>query len=54
MWIVRDFTLRLVDTNGCQMEPKEYLEYALEIQKGTSDAVENKNKIRRMIKHFFK
>lgn len=36
------------------MEPKEYLEHALEIQKGISDAVESKNKIRRMIKHFFK
>lgn len=36
------------------MDAKEYLEYALEIQKGISDAVENKNKIRRMIKHFFR
>jgi hypothetical protein len=22
MWVVRDFTLRLVDANGCVMEPK--------------------------------
>jgi hypothetical protein len=25
MWIVRDFTLRLSDSNGCSMEPREYL-----------------------------
>ena len=53
LWVVRDFTLRLVDTMGQSITSKEYLEKALELQKGTSDAVENKNKIRRMIKHFF-
>ena len=36
MWIVRDFTLKMVDVNGCQIEPKEYLEQALEIQKKSS------------------
>lgn len=54
LWLVRDFTLNLVDKNGFPIQAREYLEQALEIQKGTSDAIENKNKIRRMIKHFFK
>lgn len=54
LWVVRDFTLKLVSTDGEPIDAKGYLEQALEIQKGLSDAVENKNKIRRMIKHFFK
>lgn len=53
LWVVRDFTLRLVDSNGDHISSKDYLERALDLQKGSSDAVENKNKIRRMIKHFF-
>ena len=53
LWVVRDFSLRLVDSFGSEISSKEYLEKALELQKGSSDAVENKNKIRRMIKHFF-
>lgn len=53
LWVVRDFTLRLIDHLGDEINSKEYLEKALELQKGASDAIENKNKIRRMIKHFF-
>lgn len=54
MWVVRDFTLRLLDQIGNKISSKEYLENALKEQKGTSDAVENKNRIRRMIVSFFK
>ena len=54
MWVVRDFTLRLLDTEGNKINSKEYLEQSLKEQKGTSDAVENKNRIRRMITSFFK
>jgi hypothetical protein len=53
LWVIRDFTLRLEDSFGNTITSKDYLEKALELQKGTSDAVENKNKIRRMIRHFF-
>lgn len=53
LWVVRDFTLMLQDKNGNKINAKEYLENALELQKGSSDAVENKNKIRRHLKHFF-
>jgi hypothetical protein len=36
------------------MTSKEYLEKALEPQKGFSDGVEQKNRIRRMMKSFFR
>lgn len=36
------------------MNSKDYLEKALDQQKGFSDAIEQKNRIRRLIKHFFK
>ena len=44
----------MIDKNGENIQAKEYLEQSLENQKGSSDAIENKNKIRRMLKHFFK
>lgn len=53
LWVVRDFTLMLQDKNGNKINSKEYLQNALELQKGSSDAIENKNKIRRHLKHFF-
>ena len=54
MWVVRDFTLQLVDTEGDTISSKDYLEKALESQKGFSDNVEQKNRIRRLMKSFFK
>ena len=53
MWVVRDFTLQLVDQEGEQISPKDYLEKALQNQKGFSDSVEQKNRIRRLLKSFF-
>jgi len=50
---VRDFTLRLIDENGFQITSKQYIENALRQQKGASDNVEQKNRIRRMIKQVF-
>jgi hypothetical protein len=40
MWVVRDFTLQLVDQEGEMISPKDYLEKALSNQKGFSDSVE--------------
>lgn len=54
MWVVRDFTLQLVDSENEPVSSKEYLEKALEMQKGFSDSVESKNRIRRLLKSFFK
>ncbi len=54
MWVVRDFTLQLVDSEHEPITSKEYLENALINQKGFSEAVESKNRIRRLLKSFFK
>ena len=40
MWVVRDFTLQLVDKEGDPINAKEYLEKALQNQKGFSEAVD--------------
>jgi len=53
LWIIRDFTLKLVDEDMNTISSKQYLEKALKEVKGSSDAVEQKNRIRRMVKHFF-
>lgn len=52
-WILRDFALKLVDQDGEHISPKEYLEKALEEQNGFSDIIEEKNRIRRLLKEFF-
>jgi len=52
-WILRDFSLQLKDGQGNTITPKQYFENALSLQKGGSEAVENKNKVRRLLKHFF-
>ena len=54
LWVLRDFALQMVDAEGNEINQKTYLENALKDVKGTSDAVENKNRIRRLIRHFFK
>ena len=54
LWVLRDFALQLIDIDGNEINSKTYLENSLRDVKGTSDAVENKNKVRRLIRHFFK
>lgn len=54
LWVLRDFSLKLEDEQGNEISAKMYLDLALKEQKGSSDNVESKNRIRRMIKHFFK
>jgi chromosome segregation ATPase len=54
MWVVRDFSLQLVDNEGESITPKDYLERALHEQKGFSEAAEQKNRIRRLLRCFFK
>ena len=51
LWIVRDFTLQLIDDNGDQISAKDYLEKVLEGNRNKNDP---KNKIRRLIKTYFK
>lgn len=54
LWVVRDFALQLVDEEGEEISSKEYLDNALMPQKGFSETVESKNRIRRMIQSFFR
>ena len=54
LWVLRDFTLQLVDGDGESITAKGYLEGALDMQKGFTDEVEQKNRIRRLIQTFFK
>jgi hypothetical protein len=49
LWILRDFALRLEDSEGYSITQKQYLENSLTEQKGMSDAIEAKNRIRRLI-----
>ena len=53
LWVVRDFALRLSDSYGNEMTSRDYIESALVNQKGASDQVEQKNRIRRLIKQVF-
>jgi hypothetical protein len=53
LWVLRDFALKLVDTDGNTLSPKQYLESALREQKGCSEATESKNRLRRLLSHFF-
>lgn len=46
LWVVRDFALKLIDSFGNTITSKEYLENALRPQKGMSETVESKNRIR--------
>lgn len=54
LWVVRDFTLQLTRQEGGACTPKDYLELALEQQKGSSEQIEERNKVRSALKSFFK
>jgi len=53
LWLVRDFTLQLVNSDGVAFSSKEYLERALQPVPGFTEQIEAKNRIRRMLTHFF-
>ena len=53
MWVIRDFSLQLKNKEGNPITSKEYLEYSLELQQGTSEVVQSKNQIRKMVKEYF-
>ena len=53
LWVVRDFMLKLEDTQGNDITEKEYMERALEELKGNNEQIRQKNKTRRLIKQFF-
>ena len=55
LWLLRDFSLKLVDKNGKNITEKEYLENALENLKGEDDneIIKEKNKVRTLIRTYF-
>lgn len=53
LWVLRDFSLQLVDDNGEQITAKEYLEKVLDTSTVFYEQ-EQKNKIRKLIKTYFK
>jgi hypothetical protein len=53
LWVVRDFTLILVDDHNTPITAKAYLDRALRPMQGFSEGVEVKNRIRRMLTAFF-
>jgi hypothetical protein len=53
LWVLRDFSLKLQDEYDNPISSKEYFENALNPQKGISEKVESRNRIRRLIKHYF-
>ncbi|POM65352.1 Guanylate-binding protein [Phytophthora palmivora] len=53
MWVVRDFTLQLLD-NGKPISSKQYLENALQPTGGYSDDAVEKDQIRALLSEFFR
>ena len=53
LWLLRDFALKLEDSDGNVITAKQYLENALMEQTGSSESIEEKNLVRKMIKTYF-
>lgn len=54
LWIVRDFSLELVDEDGDSISSSEYLEQALAPQRNLNQSSMERNRIRNMMTSFFK
>ena len=54
IWLLRDFTLEMQDTQGRNITPNQYLENALIDEKTTYKNTESNKKIRRALLNFFK
>jgi hypothetical protein len=53
VWVLRDFMLKLQSEEDNPLTPKQYLDNAFKIIKGSSSSIEEKNKIRRPLDYFF-
>ena len=53
LWLLRDFSLKLEDKNGNVITEKQYLENALEELSGMSSTIEEKNRVRALIRAYF-
>lgn len=55
LWVLRDFALELIDSNGKRLTASEYLENSLKVNEDSgNDEVMKKNEIRKLLKVFFK
>ena len=53
LWLLRDFSLKLEDINGNAITEKQYLEKALENVSGNNEIIEEKNRVRKLIRTYF-
>ena len=53
LWLLRDFSLKLEDINGNAITEKEYLEKALENVNGDDEIINEKNRVRKLIRTYF-
>ena len=53
LWLLRDFSLKLEDINGNAITEKEYLEKALENVNGSNEIIDEKNRVRKLIRTYF-
>ena len=55
LWLLRDFSLKLVDKKGKNITEKQYLEHALEDIKGeeNNEIIKEKNRVRSLIRTYF-
>ena len=53
LWLLRDFSLKLEDKNGNVITEKQYLENALRELSGLTNSIEEKNRIRNLIRGYF-
>ena len=53
LWLLRDFSLKLEDKDGNVITEKQYLENSLKEIKGNNEIIEEKNKVRNLIKTYF-
>jgi hypothetical protein len=54
LWVLRDFALELIDSNGKKLTSTQYLENALKVIDSDDDESSKKNEIRKILKTFFK
>ena len=53
LWLLRDFSLKLEDKDGNVITEKQYLENSLEEKSGALESIEEKNRVRNLIKTYF-
>ena len=53
LWLLRDFSLKLEDKDGNVITEKQYLENALEEKNSALESIEEKNRVRNLIKTYF-